>query len=134
MNNRKNLSIMLKSIKSHIKEVKAIFTYQIPYTPKQQALLKTLMFAALLLTINYSFGQDGNSGINAATTQVKGYFDSGCNLMYAIGAVVGIIGAIKVFNKWNAGEPDTNKVAAAWFGSCVFLVVVATVLKSFFGL
>jgi len=72
--------------------------------------------------------------INSATTQVKGYFDSGCNLMYAIGAVVGIIGAIKVFNKWNAGEPDTNKVAAAWFGSCVFLVVVATVLKSFFGL
>ena len=37
------------------------------------------------------------------------YYD----LMYAIGAVVGIIGAIKVFNKWNAGEPDTNKVAAA---------------------
>ncbi|EHQ24674.1 DUF4134 domain-containing protein [Mucilaginibacter paludis] len=106
----------------------------IPYTPKQQALLKTLMFAFALLTINYCFAQDGNSGINSATTQVKSYFESGCNLMYAIGAVVGIIGAIKVFNKWNAGEPDTNKVAAAWFGSCVFLVVVATVLKSFFGL
>jgi hypothetical protein len=125
---------MLKSIKSHIKKVKTAFTNYIPYTPKQQALLKTLMFAALLVTIDYCFGQDGNSGINSATTQVKGYFDSGCNLMYAIGAVVGIIGAIKVFNKWNAGEPDTNKVAAAWFGSCVFLVVVATVLKSFFGL
>ena len=37
-------------------------------------------------------------------------------------------------SKWNAGEPDTNKVAAAWFGSCIFLVVVATVLKSFFGI
>ncbi|MES2277920.1 MAG: DUF4134 domain-containing protein [Bacteroidota bacterium] len=92
------------------------------------------MFLAGLLAINYCFGQDGNSGINSATTQVKGYFDAGCNLMYAIGAVVGIIGAIRVFNKWNQGEPDTNKVAAAWFGSCVFLVVVATILKSFFGL
>ncbi|RKR82829.1 uncharacterized protein DUF4134 [Mucilaginibacter gracilis] len=71
----------------------------IPYTPKQQALLKTLMFAFALLTINYCFAQDGNSGINSATTQVKSYFESGCNLMYAIGAVVGIIGAIKVFNK-----------------------------------
>ncbi|HTK21059.1 MAG TPA: DUF4134 domain-containing protein [Mucilaginibacter sp.] len=101
---------------------------------KRIALTKTLMFMCAMLTINYCFGQDGNSGINSATTQVKSYFDSGCNLMYAIGAVVGIIGAIKVFNKWNAGEPDTNKVAAAWFGSCVFLVVVATVLKSFFGL
>lgn len=80
------------------------------------------------------YGQDGNAGIQEATNKVKGYFDTGCDLMYAIGAVVGIIGAVKVFNKWNAGEPDTNKVAAAWFGSCIFLVVVATVLKSFFGI
>jgi hypothetical protein len=125
---------MFKSLKNHIKEVKSALTDHIPYTPKQQALLKALMLAALLVAVNYCFGQDGNSGINQATTQVKSYFDSGCNLMYAIGAVVGIIGAVKVFNKWNAGEPDTNKVAAAWFGSCVFLVIVATVLKSFFGL
>lgn len=77
--------------------------------------------------------QDGNAGINAATTQVKSYFSAGTNLMYAIGAIVGLIGAVKVYNKWNHGEPDTGKVAAAWFGSCVFLVIVATVLKSFFG-
>ncbi|WP_462267717.1 DUF4134 domain-containing protein [Mucilaginibacter sp.] len=91
------------------------------------------VFSLSLLALA-AYAQDGNAGINQATSQVKSYFDSGCNLMYAIGAVVGIIGAIKVFNKWNGGEPDTNKVAAAWFGSCVFLVVVATVLKSFFGL
>jgi hypothetical protein len=126
---------MFKSIIVHIRDIKAVFTDpHIPYTPKQQALLKTLMFAALLVTVNICFGQDGNAGITEATNKVKGYFDTGCNLMYAIGAVVGIIGAIKVFNKWNAGEPDTNKVAAAWFGSCIFLVVVATVLKSFFGI
>lgn len=77
--------------------------------------------------------QDGSAGINAATTQVKSYFSAGTNLMYAIGAIVGLVGAVKVYNKWNHGEPDTGKVAAAWFGSCVFLVIVATVLKSFFG-
>jgi hypothetical protein len=101
ISNRKNLSIMLKSIKSQIKEVKAAFTSHIPYTPKQQALLKTLMFAVLLVTINYCFGQDGNAGIQQATSQVKGYFDAGCSLMYAIGAVVGIIGAIKVLCAMN---------------------------------
>ena len=78
--------------------------------------------------------QDGNAGIQEATNQVRSYFQTGCDLMYAIGAVVGIIGAIKVFNKWNAGEPDTGKVAASWFGSCIFLVIVATVLESFFGI
>lgn len=80
-----------------------------------------------------ALAQDGEAGIRAAADQVSGYFDTGCDLVYAIGAVVGLIGAVKVFNKWNAGEPDTNKVAAAWFGSCIFLVIVATVLKSFFG-
>ena len=93
----------------------------------------TLCVCNMLYSISL-FAQDGNAGIQEATNKVKGYFDTGTDLMYAIGAVVGIIGAIKVFNKWNAGEPDTNKVAAAWFGSCIFLVVVATVLKSFFGI
>lgn len=101
--------------------------------------LKSVFFgqlACLMLVFIWGIaaGQDGNAGIQEATDKVKSYFDTGCDLMYAIGAVVGIIGAIKVFNKWNAGEPDTNKVAAAWFGSCIFLVVVATVLKSFFGI
>lgn len=90
-------------------------------------------FCLLLLAL-FAHSQDGNNGIREATNKVKSYFDAGTDLMYAIGAVVGIIGAIKVFNKWNAGEPDTSKVAAAWFGSCIFLVVVATVLKSFFGI
>lgn len=108
-------------------------------SPKKQTFAKFLLLSFTLcvytlLTSLSLFAQDGNAGITEATNKVKGYFDTGTDLMYAIGAVVGIIGAIKVFNKWNAGEPDTNKVAAAWFGSCIFLVVVATVLKSFFGI
>ena len=81
-----------------------------------------------------AFAQDGNQGIAEATNKVAGYFDTGTDLMYAIGAITGLVGAVKVYSKWNAGEPDTAKVATAWFGSCIFLVVVATVLKSFFGI
>jgi hypothetical protein len=90
-------------------------------------------FCAAVLLTETLFGQDGNAGINDANTKVRSYFQSGTNLMYAVGAIVGLIGAIKVFNKWNAGDHDTGKVAAAWFGSCVFLVVVATVIRAFFG-
>ena len=108
-------------------------------TGKDCTILSFIVFTVLLVGLSLGlagagYAQDGNAGIQEATNKVKGYFDTGCDLMYAIGAVVGIIGAVKVFNKWNAGEPDTNKVAAAWFGSCIFLVVVATVLKSFFGI
>ncbi len=101
---------------------------------KQSLLYLSLSLFIVLAAVNTGICQDGNAGIQEATNKVKSYFDTGCDLMYAIGAVVGVIGAIKVYNKWNAGEPDTNKVAAAWFGSCIFLVVVSTVLKSFFGL
>jgi hypothetical protein len=77
---------------------------------------------------------DGNTGISQANTMVRSYFDMGTNLMYAVGAILGLIGAIRVYQKWSHGDHDTGKVAASWFGSCIFLVVVATVLKSFFGL
>lgn len=80
------------------------------------------------------FAQDGNAGINEANTRVRSYFQSGTNLMYAVGAILGLIGAVKVYQKWNSGDHDTGKTAAAWFGSCVFLVVVTTVIRSFFGI
>ena len=99
----------------------------------KQVLKKLLLSAALLALKIMARAQDGNAGINQANTQVRSYFASGTNLMYAVGAIVGLIGAVKVYNKWNSGDQDTGKVAAAWFGSCVFLVIVATVIKSFFG-
>ena len=97
---------------------------------------RAFMLALSVYCLSYvvAYAQDGNAGINEAATQVRGYFDTGTQLMYAIGAVVGLVGAVKVYQKWNSGDPDTSKVAAAWFGSCVFLVIVATVLGSFFGM
>jgi hypothetical protein len=93
-----------------------------------------LTLIAYLITYSLALAQDGNAGINEATMRVRSYFTTGTSLMYAIGAVLGLVGAVKVYQKWNSGDPDTGKVAAAWFGSCVFLVIVATVLRSFFGL
>ncbi len=106
--------------------------------PKNSIVSKkvTALFSMLLFIISSisAQAQDGLAGIAEADRQVRSYFAAGTSLMYAIGAVLGLIGAVKVYQKWNAGDPDTGKVAAAWFGSCVFLVVVATVIQSFFGI
>lgn len=32
----------------------------------------------------------------------------------------------------SSGDPDTSKTASSWFGACIFLIVAATVLRSFF--
>ena len=63
---------------------------------------------------------------------VTSYFDPLTLLIYAVGAVIGLIGGIKVYQKFSSGDPDTSKTAASWFGACIFLRVSATVLRSFF--
>lgn len=97
---------------------------------KLSVLWATLIITAIDLTVK---AQGGQAGIQKANSEVRTYFESGVQLMYAIGALLGLIGAVKVFQKWNGGDQDTSKVASAWFGSCIFLVVVATIIKSFFG-
>jgi len=90
-----------------------------------------LLLIAATATGAYAQG-NGRAGINEATKMVTSYFDPGTKLIYAIGAVVGLIGGIKVYNKFSSGDPDTSKTAASWFGACIFLIVAATILRSFF--
>ena len=63
---------------------------------------------------------------------VKSYFEPAVRLIYAIGAVIGLIGGVRVYQKFSSGDPDTSKTAASWFGACIFLIVAATILRSFF--
>jgi hypothetical protein len=94
---------------------------------------RVLFSAVLLLSVLSVFAQgNGMQGITDATNMVTSYFDPATKLIYAIGAVVGLIGGIKVYSKFSSGDPDTSKTAASWFGACIFLIVAATILRSFF--
>mgnify|MGYP000785456964 CR=1 FL=1 len=92
---------------------------------------------------NYSFSKNGNALLEPcegklSRTVLRGESPSNgadlldTKLVYAVGAVVGLIGGIKVYNKFSSGDPDTSKTAASWFGACIFLIVAATILRSFF--
>lgn len=89
-------------------------------------------FLLLLLGGVQAQGGDGLAGITEATNMVTSYFTPLIQLVYAIGAVIGLIGGIRVFQKFNSGDPDVSKTAASWFGACIFLILVGTVLDSFF--
>ena len=92
----------------------------------------TMLFLLTATAIGAYAQGNGIAGINEATKMVTSYFDPGTKLSYAVGAVVGLIGGIKVYNKFSSGDPDTSKTAASWFGACIFLIVAATILRSFF--
>jgi len=99
----------------------------------EKQIKKWLLSAMFLLSVGGAYAQgDGLAGINEATDMVTSYFDPATQLIYAIGAVVGLIGGVKVYNKFSSGDPDTSKTAASWFGACIFLIVAATILRSFF--
>ena len=97
-----------------------------------------LFLAPLIYTLTttalsaQSGGQKGIGAFTKATTDLTAYFNPLTKLIYVVGAVVGLIGAIKVYQKFSQGDPDTGKTAASWFGACIFLVISATVLEAFF--
>lgn len=92
-----------------------------------------MIFSVMLFAVTGVFAQgNGMQGITDATSMVTSYFDPATKLIYAIGAVVGLIGGVKVYGKFSSGDPDTSKTAASWFGACIFLIVAATILRSFF--
>ncbi|KZE73349.1 conjugal transfer protein [Myroides marinus] len=97
-------------------------------TVKQKLFLLLIFLSSLPLLAQ----GNGAAGITEATQMVTSYFDPATKLIYAIGAVVGLIGGVKVYNKFSSGDPDTSKTAASWFGACIFLIVAATILRSFF--
>lgn len=92
---------------------------------------------------NYSFSKNSNVLLEPcegklSCTVLRGESPSnGADLLdtklaYAVGAVIGLVGGIKVYQKFSSGDPDTSKTASSWFGACIFLIVAATILRSFF--
>jgi len=93
---------------------------------------KNFVFAVAFLA--FAVGQaQGVEGINAADTEIRGYVESIGNLVLAIGAVVGLIGAIRVYIAWNNGDQDVTKKIMGWLGACLFLVLSGAVITAFFG-
>ena len=98
----------------------------------KKRILCSVMCAAIAAGA-FAQGQgQGLAGINEATSLMTSYFDPATKLCYAIGAVLGLVGGIKTYGKFSSGDPDTSKTAASWFFACIFLIVAATILRSFF--
>ncbi len=104
------------------------------YRKEIRAVFPLLLIGLLISITTQAQTADGNAGISQANTMIRGYYDFTVQLMYAIGAIGALIGAIDVYNKYQTSHQNAKTAAAAWFGALIFLVIVATVIKSFFGL
>lgn len=94
-----------------------------------------MLMAALLAWLGgYAQTADGNAGLTEANTLVKSYFATATTLLYAVGAIMGLVGAIEVYAKFVRHDQRSMNAIFIWLGGCIFLVVVASVIQSFFGL
>ncbi|NCC98225.1 MAG: DUF4134 domain-containing protein [Bacteroidia bacterium] len=96
---------------------------------------KKIVFSTVLLFINiYDILAQGNgvAALEQANQEIQSYIEPITNLFYVVCAIVGFIGAVKVYGKWSSGSPDTTRTAASWFGACVFAIVAVTAIRAFF--
>lgn len=100
---------------------------------RMQAIYRRGMAAAAMMILGvYNSMAQSAGGIDQATSEVNSYVDPVANLIIAIGAVVGLIGGVRVYIKWQSGDQDTQKAIMGWFGACLFLILVGVVIRAFF--
>lgn len=99
-----------------------------------QEQVKFLFLLVVLALPLFTFAQDAiSTGLTSAGTKIKGYSGQVGTLILAIGGIVGLVGGIRVYTKWNNGDHEINKEVVGWAGSCVFLLLTGTILTAFFG-
>src|SRR5574337_2056028 len=97
------MTININQLKTNL--MKRVFQFTIE---KGKALGVAIVVFALSMLVPAN-AQDGNAGINEATMRVRSYFTTGTSLMYAIGAILGLVGAVKVYQRWNSGDPRSEE-------------------------
>ena len=73
-----------------------------------------------------------NAGLQNATNEIKGTFDTVANLTLIISALVALVGGIQVYSKFSSGDPDGGKRIGKWVGGAVFIGLVPTIIKALF--
>ncbi len=73
---------------------------------------KIFLSAAILAAVVSAYAQgNGQAGITEATNLITGYFDPGTKLVYAIGAVCGLIGGVKKYiTSFQAATPIPQRL------------------------
>lgn len=85
----------------------------------------TFQFGALLFLIliapSLCFGQAIEGGSGWASPYIK----SLSRVFLAGGGILGVVGAIKIYIKWNSGHQHIADDIMYWGGSCVALVLIS---------
>lgn len=101
---------------------------------KHLTVKKMLILAFLMMAITPVLAQgDGAVALGTAATKIKAYVTNLKLLIYAVAAIVGLVGGLRIYNKWTNGDQDINKEVVGWGGAAVFVALVPTFVEAIFG-
>ena len=93
-----------------------------------------LILALLMISTTPAFAGGGAGAFTTAGNEIKKYWTPLKTFIQFVGGIVGLIGGLRIYNKWQNGDQDVNKEILGWGGACLFLTIVPTFEGSFFGL
>lgn len=93
----------------------------------------TLLFVLLATILGAQDPSSGVSALEEINTGIRAYFAPAKQILFGVAGVIALIGAVRVYQKWNNGDQDTTKAAMGWFGSALFLLAAALAVSTLFG-
>jgi hypothetical protein len=76
----------------------------------------------------------GISEFYQASAEIKNHYFSLSDLSFVLGAIMGLLGGLRIFANWQSGRHHIDQQVAGWLFSCIFLNVCGLFLRGLFRL
>ena len=94
-----------------------------------------LLSLALALSLPCLVQAQTPPGINELYSiggEMHEYYFHFSDLAFIIGAITGLLGGLRVYANWQAGQHHIDAQVSAWFFSCLFLMLCGVFLRGLF--
>lgn len=81
-----------------------------------------------------SVAQPGIAEMQQARQDLRASFFSAFDLSLVLATLLGLVGAVKIYNNWQMGERRIDAAIAAWFYAAIFMVLAGAFLSALFGI
>lgn len=80
----------------------------------------------------YAQSSGGASAITSATSEIKTYYTPLKGMIWIVAGCLGLVGAVRVYNKFTSSDPEASKNAAGFLGGGIALYAAELFIRKMF--
>lgn len=81
-----------------------------------------------------AMAQPGIDELQQARSDLSSSFFSARDCSLILAAILGIVGAVRIYHNWQMGRERITTEVAAWFFSALFMVLMGAFCQAIFGI